>query len=154
MHFIRLALSGLYSHSETMLMSITLLSYFFRGGHALFLLFVLHFLLKCLYQVMKVSGHVFVCWGERTCIFVLRVSILSLSTIFLLDFGTVLTAWKFICFSLYCINLCILMSSTIPYQMMFVSFSSSTTGTLGEHRLFLYFRSPAFTLVFSEIRIA
>ena len=60
----------------------------------------------------------------------------------------------FICFSLYCINLCILMFSTIPYQMMFVSFSSSTTGTMGEHGLLLYFRTPAFTLVFSEIRIA
>ena len=46
-----------------------------------------------MYLCVGVSGHVFVFWGERTCIFVLRVSILSLSTIFLLDFGTVQTVW-------------------------------------------------------------
>ena len=46
------------------------------------------FLLKCLYQARKVSRYVFV----------LRVSILILSTIFLLDFGTVSTMWYFLFF--------------------------------------------------------
>ena len=46
------------------------------------------FLLKCLYQARKVRRYVFV----------LRVSILILSTIFLLDFGTVSTMWYFLFF--------------------------------------------------------
>ena len=44
---------------------------------------------KCLYQFMKVSGH----------IFVLGIMILQLSTIFPLYFGTVPTVWYF-CFSI------------------------------------------------------
>ena len=39
-----------------------------------------HFLLKCLYQAMKLSGHVYLCKGYR---------FLPLSTIFLLDYGIV-----------------------------------------------------------------
>ena len=42
-------------------------------------------LLKCLYQVRKVSGHVYV----------LGISIFPLSTNFWLDFGTVSTVWYF-----------------------------------------------------------
>ena len=44
-----------------------------------------HFLLKCLYQARKVTGHVY--------LFV--VSILRLYTIFQLDFGTVAKVWYF-----------------------------------------------------------
>ena len=47
------------------------------------LVYCRQFLLKCLYQTWKVSGHVFV----------LRFSILSLPLIFLWDFGTVSIVW-------------------------------------------------------------
>jgi uncharacterized membrane protein len=48
-------------------------------------------LLKSLYKARKVRGHVFV----------LRVSILPLSTIFLLDYGTVPTVCYFVVFYFY-----------------------------------------------------
>jgi len=47
-----------------------------------------HFLLKCLYQGRKVSDHVFV----------LRVSIVPLSTVLIFDFRTILTVWYFLFF--------------------------------------------------------
>jgi hypothetical protein len=49
-----------------------------------------HFVLKCLHQVRKVSDHVFV----------LRVSILSLSVTFQVDLGTVPTMSYFLLFIL------------------------------------------------------
>ena len=49
------------------------------------------YLLKCLYQARKVS---------MSCICVLGVSIVSLSVIFLLDFGTVPTVWYILFFTL------------------------------------------------------
>jgi len=57
---------------------------------------------KCLNQTRKVRGHVFVCYVMylcvTSCIFVLGVSILPLSTIFLLDFGYISTVWYFLLF--------------------------------------------------------
>ena len=53
---------------------------------------------KCLYQARKVSGHVFVC--QRSCICVLVVSILPLSTILIFDFLIDPTV-HFYCFSFY-----------------------------------------------------
>jgi len=53
-----------------------------------------HFLLKCLYQARKVGRYLCV----TSCICVLGLSILSVSTIFLLDFGIVPTMWSFFFF--------------------------------------------------------
>ena len=51
-----------------------------------------------LHTMVQVSGHVFVYYGssKRSCICVLKVSPLSLSTMFLLDFENVRTVWYFL----------------------------------------------------------
>lgn len=53
----------------------------------------LHFISKCLYQAMKVSS---------LCIFVLRVSIFTLSMIFLMDFKTVSSVVSFVFHIQFC----------------------------------------------------
>ena len=55
-----------------------------------------HFLLKCLYKAMKMRV-------KNISICVLKVSILPLSTIFLLGFGTDPKVWYILFFILFCI---------------------------------------------------
>ena len=54
-------------------------------------------LLKRLYQARKLSGHVFIC--------MLWLSTLSLSMIFLLEFGPVQTEWYFLFFVLLIVSI-------------------------------------------------